>query len=125
VPSGRRTALLSIGPRSWVWAPLGRRSWCLRLAYGRAGSGVTRNGDAGKRGSGAALRGAASSVPRRDLKIAMVSGLLGAADDPWGVLSWWQTPNARIGDRKPRDLLGTPRARQLRSLAEAVVEPVG
>lgn len=58
-------------------------------------------------------------------EIAMVGGLLGAAADPWGVLSWWQTPNARIGDRRPRDLLGTALARQLRSLAEAVVEPVG
>lgn len=58
-------------------------------------------------------------------EITIVSGLLGAANDPWGVLSWWQSPNPRIGDRRPRDLLGTAEARQLRSLAEAVVEPVG
>lgn len=58
-------------------------------------------------------------------EIAMVGRLLDAVNDPWGVLSWWQSPNARIGDRRPRELLGTPEARQLRSLAEAVVEPVG
>jgi hypothetical protein len=58
-------------------------------------------------------------------EIAMVGRLLDAANDPWGVLSWWQSPNARIGDRRPRDLLGTAEAKHLRSLAEAVVELVG
>ena len=58
-------------------------------------------------------------------EIKMVGDLLSAADDPWGVLSWWESPNSRIGDRRPRDLLGTAEAQQLRSLAEAVVEPVG
>jgi len=55
-------------------------------------------------------------------EVAMVGRLLDAANDPWGVLSWWQSPNARIGDRRPRDLLGTAEAKHLRSLAEAVVD---
>jgi hypothetical protein len=58
-------------------------------------------------------------------EIKMVGDLLGAADDPWGVWSWWGSPNSRIGDRRPRDLLGTAEAHQLRSLAEAIVDPVG
>jgi hypothetical protein len=58
-------------------------------------------------------------------EVKLVGRLLDAADDPWGVLSWWQSPNPRIGDRRPRDLLGTAEAGQLRSLAEAVIEPVG
>jgi hypothetical protein len=58
-------------------------------------------------------------------EIAMVGQLLDAAADPWGALSWWVSPNARIGNRRPRDLLGTAEAKNLRSLAEAVVEPIG
>jgi len=58
-------------------------------------------------------------------EIKLVGELLGAADDPWGVVSWWESPNSRIGDRRPRELLGTAEAPQLRSLAEAMVEPIG
>ncbi len=58
-------------------------------------------------------------------EIAMVGQLLEADADPWGVLSWWVSPNARLGDRRPRDLLGTAEAKHLRSLAAAVVEPIG
>jgi hypothetical protein len=58
-------------------------------------------------------------------EVVMVGRLLDAAHDPWGVLSWWQSPNARIGDRRPRDLLGTAEATNLRSLAESVVELIG
>ncbi len=37
---------------------------------------------------------------------AEVNVLLGAADDPWGVASWWLAPNGRIGGAAPADLLG-------------------
>jgi len=35
-----------------------------------------------------------------------VNVLLGAANDPWGVASWWLAPNGRIGGVAPADLLG-------------------
>ena len=53
--------------------------------------------------------------------------LLDAGEDPWGVLSWWVSPNARIpGNRAPKDLL--PDASQhgvVRELAESVGEDSG
>ena len=58
-------------------------------------------------------------------EVPIVCRILNVAADPWGVLSWWTSPNARISDRKPRELLGTKEAEHLSSLAEAVVEPVG
>jgi hypothetical protein len=59
-------------------------------------------------------------------EIAPVGKLLDATADPWGVLAWWVTPNARLADeRAPRDLLGTRDSQKVVALAEAVVEPVG
>lgn len=59
-------------------------------------------------------------------EIAEVGKLLDSSKDPWGTLSWWVTPNARLADvRAPRDLLGTTRSKEIVPLAEAVIEPVG
>ncbi|MCY4507653.1 MAG: hypothetical protein OXG35_11940 [Acidobacteria bacterium] len=53
-----------------------------------------------------------------------VNELLAAADDPWGVASWWLGGNARLAER-PVDCVGTERAVDLIEAAGAVVEPVG
>ena len=59
-------------------------------------------------------------------EIAKVGKLLHSSVDPWGTLSWWISPHARLtGGRAPRDLLGTPQSETIVKLAEAVVEPVG
>ena len=56
-----------------------------------------------------------------------VAKLLSADTDPWGVLSWWVSPNARLpGHQTPRDLLqDRSRHGDLLELAEAVVEDSG
>jgi hypothetical protein len=38
--------------------------------------------------------------------IAPVNRLLDASADPWGVASWWVSPNARLRNQAPRELLG-------------------
>ena len=53
-----------------------------------------------------------------------VNERLGAADDPWGVASWWVSRNARV-DARPVDLVETGRADDLVLLAGAVTGPVG
>ena len=58
-------------------------------------------------------------------EIAPVNELLRAEADPFGVFSWWVSPNTRIDARAPYQLLGTADADVLKSLAEAIVEPVG
>lgn len=40
-----------------------------------------------------------------------------AADDPWGVASWWTSPNPRLRGAAPMDLLGTERDSDLRELS--------
>ncbi len=50
--------------------------------------------------------------------------LLGAANDSWGVASWWIAPNDRVNAR-PVDLVGTARAAEVVHAAEALLEPVG
>ena len=57
-------------------------------------------------------------------RVRSVNELLGAVDDPWGVASWWVSPNARV-DAAPMELVGTDRADDLPVLARAVAEPVG
>jgi hypothetical protein len=59
--------------------------------------------------------------------VAWVAKLLDAQDDPWGVVSWWLTPNARLRDgRAPKDLLDEESGPDvIRRLAEAVVEASG
>ncbi|MFC5999020.1 hypothetical protein ACFP6A_09840 [Quadrisphaera sp. GCM10027208] len=51
--------------------------------------------------------------------VSQVNHELGAADDPWGVASWWVGSNSRLGGRSPKDLLGTPGERDLITLAAA------
>ena len=51
--------------------------------------------------------------------------VLGAADDPWGVASWWVTPSERLGGRAPADLVGTREEAQVVPLARAVLEDLG
>jgi hypothetical protein len=59
-------------------------------------------------------------------EIAAINAILDAKEDPFGVLSWWVSPNARLEDAQaPYQLLGTDLADRLQSLAEAVIEPVG
>lgn len=57
-------------------------------------------------------------------EVRTVNELLGAADDPWGVASWWVSSNARI-DTAPLELVGTDRSEDLLAVAEGAVEPVG
>ena len=63
---------------------------------------------------------------RRDvfLEGRAVNDRLEAASDPWGVASWWISRHARLGAR-PVDLVGTDRADDLATVAEAVIEPIG
>ena len=63
---------------------------------------------------------------RRDVfpEVRTVNELLGAADDPWGVASWWVSTNARI-DTAPLELVGTDRSEHLLAVAAAAVESVG
>ncbi|HEY4241037.1 MAG TPA: hypothetical protein VGM88_14540 [Kofleriaceae bacterium] len=59
-------------------------------------------------------------------QIAAINAILAGEDDAYGVFSWWVTPNARLADaRAPYQLLGTARASQLPSLAQAVTDLVG
>lgn len=62
----------------------------------------------------------------RDLYVEVKSTneLLRAADDPWGVASWWTAQNDRI-DARPVELVGTARAPEIAHAAHAVLEPVG
>lgn len=57
-------------------------------------------------------------------EVQTVNELLGAADDPWGVASWWVSVNARI-DSAPLELVGIDRSEDLLAVAAAAVEPVG
>ena len=63
---------------------------------------------------------------RRDVftEVRAVNERLEAASDPWGVASWWISRHARLGAR-PVDLVGTDRADDLATVAEAAVEPIG
>jgi hypothetical protein len=56
-----------------------------------------------------------------------VTKLLKGTEDPWGVVSWWISPNARLGGRAPKDLLVEDESSRTRIIlaAEAVVEPIG
>ncbi len=49
---------------------------------------------------------------------------LGAHSDPWGVASWWSSPNDRLGST-PADLVGTDKDSEIVHAAEALLEPVG
>ena len=63
---------------------------------------------------------------RRDVfaEVRAVNERLEAADDPWGVASWWIARHAPLGAR-PADLVGTRRADDLVAAADAATEPIG
>ena len=63
---------------------------------------------------------------RRDVfpEVRAVNERLEAADDSWGVASWWISRHARLSGR-PADLVGTDRADDLIAVAGAVTELVG
>lgn len=54
--------------------------------------------------------------------VAQVNRHLDGTHDPWGVSSWWVSPNPRLGWDAPKDLLGTDRERDLMVLAGAEYE---
>ncbi|MFI7599075.1 hypothetical protein [Actinoplanes sp. NPDC049681] len=49
--------------------------------------------------------------------VAAINLALGAANDPWGVASWWVSRNPRLAGAKPMDLLGTDSENDLLTLA--------
>jgi hypothetical protein len=57
-------------------------------------------------------------------EVRAVNEALGAADDPWGVASWWTSANDRLGAR-PIDLVDTPRRDAVVEAAKAAIAPVG
>lgn len=63
---------------------------------------------------------------RRDVftEVRAVNERLEAANDPWGVASWWISRHARLGAR-PADLAGTDRGDELVAVAAAATELVG
>lgn len=63
---------------------------------------------------------------RRDVfpEVRLVNVRLDAANDPWGVASWWVSGNARLGTR-PLELVGTDRAEDIVTVAGTVTELVG
>jgi len=58
-------------------------------------------------------------------EVRAVNETLAAADDPWGTASWWVSYNARLEGARPLDLVGTDRAEDITTVAEAVSEPIG
>ena len=57
-------------------------------------------------------------------EVRSVNEQLIAAEDPWGVASWWTSRHSRLGMR-PVDLVGTDRRDDLDAVAKAAVEPLG
>jgi hypothetical protein len=65
-------------------------------------------------------------VARREVypEVREVNETLGAAEDPWGIASWWLSSNDRLGAR-PADLVGSCRTEDLVQAAKAVTAPIG
>lgn len=63
---------------------------------------------------------------RRDVfaEVREVNQILGSGRDPWGVASWWVSPNERLGDA-PITFVGKSKGDVLKRAAEALVEAVG
>ncbi|REJ73751.1 MAG: hypothetical protein DWQ36_17405 [Acidobacteria bacterium] len=55
--------------------------------------------------------------------VAQVNKLLGAAEDPWGVASWWAAPDGWLGEPPHRCVLSRPR--DVVAAAEAASEWLG
>lgn len=63
---------------------------------------------------------------RVDPVVLEINQLLRAGDDPWGVASWWLSPNDRLGGRAPKDALQDPDAeKRLVTVARSLIEPLG
>jgi hypothetical protein len=63
---------------------------------------------------------------RVDPVVKAVNRTLGANEDPWGVASWWLSPNDRLAGRRPRDVLEDAVERErLPVIAEALIEATG
>jgi hypothetical protein len=57
-------------------------------------------------------------------EVAEVNRILEAAADPWGVASWWMSPNDRLGV-PPMDLVGSARASAVVRVAEGMLANSG
>lgn len=57
-------------------------------------------------------------------EVRAVNQELGAAEDAWGVASWWLSSNDRLGAR-PADLVGSSRSEDLVEAAKALTAPIG
>lgn len=57
--------------------------------------------------------------------VGRINQLLDAHSDPWGVASWWITPKEGLDGRRPIDLVGTSDEKDLETLANAELEPIG
>ncbi len=57
-------------------------------------------------------------------EVRRVNERLDAAGDPWGVASWWTSPNDYL-DARPMDLVGTADAAALVRVADDLVAPTG
>lgn len=86
------------------------RSWLLGLPFGRGYLYPAFQFDHERRDAFAEVRA--------------VNERLEAANDPWGVASWWVSRHARLGAR-PADLVGTHRGDDLVAVAAAGTELVG
>ncbi|HVS65103.1 MAG TPA: hypothetical protein VMT85_16555 [Thermoanaerobaculia bacterium] len=66
-------------------------------------------------------------LPKRRIRpeVEAVNQAFDAATDPWGVASWWISPNGRLGGDRPMDLVGTDRSHEIVSAADALLEPIG
>ncbi len=57
-------------------------------------------------------------------EVRQVNQILGSADDPWGVASWWLSSNGRLGTR-PLDAINTGRVNEVIAAARSLTEPMG
>lgn len=57
-------------------------------------------------------------------EVQKVNELLHAADDPWGVASWWVSRNDRLSAR-PMELVGSPRGDEVVEVVRAMLGPAG
>lgn len=58
--------------------------------------------------------------------VAEINALLGAAEHPWAVASFWFSPDAHLGGTRPADLVADPaRADDIRQAARRELAPVG
>ncbi len=56
--------------------------------------------------------------------VQQVNHLLGAAEDPWGVASWWVGANGRLRGARPMDIASTD-PDTVMAAAQSIVAPIG